>query len=44
MLIKMKFHTAEEVSRIITDEEFSESDDVVTVLMPCPLDERKELH
>ena len=53
----MKFYTAEEVSRIITedlplptheytDERFSESDDndVATVPMPCPLDERKELH
>ena len=52
----MKFYTAEEVSRIITedlplptheytDERFSESDDdVATVPMPCPLDEREELH
>ena len=52
----MKFYTAEEVSRVITedlllptheytDEEFSESDDDVdTVPMPCPLDEREELH
>ena len=52
----MKFYTAEEVSRIITedlplptheytDEEFSASDeDVDTVPMPCLLDEREELH
>ena len=52
----MKFYTAEEVSRIITedlplptheytDEEFSASDDDVdTVPMPCLLDEREELH
>ena len=57
ILIKIKFYTAEEVSRINTEdlplptheytfEEFSESDndDVDTVLMPCPLDEREELH
>ena len=53
--MKMKFYTAEEVSRVITedlllptheytDEEFSESDDDVdTVPMPCPLDEIEEL-
>ena len=55
ILIKMKFYTAEKVSKIITadlrqptheytDEEFSESYDVDTVPMPCLLDEREELH
>ena len=53
----MKFYTAEEVFRIITedlplptheytDEEFSEfdDDDVDTVPMSCPSDEREELY
>ena len=53
----MKFYTAEEVFRIVTedlplptheytDEEFSEFDDndVDTVPMSCPSDEREELY